>query len=213
MKLRVVLTDDHPFVLPGLRSVRVVVGDIEVVGLARTASQLLQLFETVSCEVVAAHLAIPAASGEAEDDLRLVRRLRRDWPHIRVIVAPGVTNAANLRAMACAGVTGVLGKSAPMDQIEGIVCAAGQRHTSMRPAIEREFEVAGSRPAMRAPRLTPRKSAVIRRFAGGCTPPRSAHALGREVHTVSRQKQDAMAKLGVSNDAGLFAFARAYGLL
>jgi two-component system capsular synthesis response regulator RcsB len=39
-----------------------------------------------------------------------------------------------------------------------------------------------------------------------------AQHLGRDVRTVSRQKRDAMAKLGVSNDPGLFAYVRAHGL-
>jgi two-component system capsular synthesis response regulator RcsB len=36
--------------------------------------------------------------------------------------------------------------------------------------------------------------------------------LERDVRTVSRQKRDAMRKLGVSNDPGLIAFMRAYSL-
>jgi two-component system capsular synthesis response regulator RcsB len=34
----------------------------------------------------------------------------------------------------------------------------------------------------------------------------------RDVRTISRQKRDAMGKLGVQSDPGLFAFARAHGM-
>ncbi|PVX97887.1 response regulator transcription factor [Paraburkholderia unamae] len=213
MKLRVVLADDHPFVLLGVRSALVACGDIEITGEACGASELFELLKTVPCDVVVTDLNMPAASGEAEDGLRLVRRLRHDWPDIRVVVLTSVANAAILRAVAHTGVTAMLRKNEPLDGLAGIVHAAGQGTAWISPAIERELASADGGSIMRVPRLTPRESEVIRKFAGGSSITEIARALDRDVRTVSRQKREAMAKLGVSNDAGLFAFVRAHGLL
>nr|WP_284509298.1 LuxR C-terminal-related transcriptional regulator [Caballeronia sp. GAFFF2] len=49
-------------------------------------------------------------------------------------------------------------------------------------------------------------------FAKGRTITEIAKALNRDVRTISRQKRDAMNKLGIRNDPGLFAFVRAQGL-
>ena len=213
MKLRVVLADDHPFVLLGVRSALVAEDDVEVVGEACSASGLFETLETVACDVVVTDLTMPAASGEAEDGLRLVRRLHRDWPGIRVVVLTSVASAAILRAVAHAGVTAMLGKSEPLDDLVAVVRGAAQGRAHISPAIEREIAAAECAPFTCVPRLTPRESEVIRKFASGSSITEIARALGRDVRTVSSQKREAMAKLGVSNDAGLFVFVRSHGLL
>lgn len=213
MKLRVVLADDHPFVLLGVRSALATEGDVEIVGEACSASELFEALETVSCDVVVTDLSMPAASGTAEDGLRLVQRLRRDWPAIRVVVLTSMANAAILRAVAHAGVTAMLRKSEPLDDLAAIVRGASQGRAHISPSIEREVAAANDSPSLCVPRLTPRESEVIRKFASGNSITEIARALGRDVRTVSSQKREAMAKLGVSSDAGLFAFVRAHGLL
>ena len=62
------------------------------------------------------------------------------------------------------------------------------------------------------PRLSPREIEVVRLFAKGHSITEIARELERDVRTISRQKRDAMNKLGVRNDPGLFAFVRARGL-
>ncbi|SDB84798.1 response regulator transcription factor [Paraburkholderia lycopersici] len=213
MKLRVVLADDHPFVLLGVRAMLAAGGDIEVVGEACGASELFEVLEMVTCDVVVTDLTMPAVSGEAGDGLRLVRRLRREWPGVRVVVLTSVANGAVLRAVAHAGVTAMLRKSEPMDDLAAIVRGAARGLAHVSPAIERELAAADSGSELHVPRLTPRESEVIRKLAGGSSVTEIARALGRDVRTVSSQKREAMAKLGVSNDAGLFAFVRAHGLL
>jgi two-component system capsular synthesis response regulator RcsB len=212
VKLRVVLVDDHPFVLLGVRSA-LAAGDIEIVGEACSASELYQVLETVACDVVVTDLNMPAATGLAEDGLRLVLKLRRDWPDIRVVVLTSVANAAVLRGVAHAGVMAMLRKCEPMHELADIVRAAAQGKAFLSPSIEREIAAAGAAPVNCVPRLTPRESEVIRKFANGSTITEIARALDRDVRTVSRQKREAMAKLGVSNDAGLFVFVRSHGLL
>ncbi|WP_042262678.1 response regulator transcription factor [Paraburkholderia heleia] len=213
MKLRVVLADDHPFVLLGVRSALLAADDIEVVGQACGARELLQTLETVACDVLVTDLNMPSASGEAADGLQLVRRLRRDWPHIPVVVLTGVANAVLLRAVAHAGVVALLRKTEPMDDLAAIVRGAAQGLAHLSPAIERELAAASGPSDLCLPRLTPRESEVVRKFASGSSITEIARAFGRDVRTVSCQKRDAMVKLGVSNDAGLFAYVRAYGLL
>jgi len=224
VKLRVVLADDHPFVLLGVRSALVEAGGIEVVGEAASPGALLRMLDTVPCDVVVTDLTMPGALYDAEDGLPLVRRLRRDWPSLHLVVHTSITNVAILRAVMNAGVTAMLSKSEPMCELTSAVCGAGYGRVYIGSSIRGGLEIAGAGlgsagadradglDAARPPRLSPRESEVVRQLARGRSVTEVARMLGRDVRTVSRQKRDAMTKLGVSNDPGLIAFVRAYGL-
>jgi two-component system, NarL family, captular synthesis response regulator RcsB len=215
LKLRVVLADDHPFVLLGVRSALEAAGDIQVAGEASGPRALFRTLENVPCDIVLTDLTMPSEPGAPEDGLLLVRRLRRDWPELRIVVLTSIANAAILRAVMNTGVTALIRKSEPMDELLAAVRGAGNGLRYVSRSILEELAAAGTErtDSTRAPRLSPRETEVIRQFVHGRTITEIARLLERDVRTVSRQKRDAMAKLGVSNDAGLFAFVRAHGLL
>ncbi|RQG99871.1 DNA-binding response regulator [Paraburkholderia dinghuensis] len=214
MKLRVVLADDHPFVLLGVRAALSESDGIEVVGEASSPAALFRILATVPCEVVVTDLTMPGGPDDAEDGLFLVRRLRRDCPSLHIVVLTSITNVAILRAVMHAGVSAILKKSESMDELIRAVRGAGCGPAYVGSSIQRDLAIAGLAGASstRVPRLSPRESEVVRHFAGGHSVSEIARILGRDVRTVSRQKRDAMTKLGVSNDPGLIALVRVYGL-
>ncbi len=214
MKRRVVLADDHPFVLLGVRSALASAGGIEVVGEATSPSELFRILQDVPCDVVITDLTMPDGPVETADGLRLVRRLCRDWPSLRVVVLTSITNVAILRAVMSAGSHAIVRKTEPIDALISAVRGIAHGHANAGMQAQGSFASTGGAGAAShaAPRLSPRESEVIRQFVGGSTITEIARHCGRDVSTVSRQKRDAMAKLGVSSDSGLFAFVRVHGL-
>lgn len=214
MNLRIILADDHPFVLLGIQATLASQGGVTVVGEATSPSSLLDVMETTVCDVLVTDLAMPDESGNAEDGLRLIRRIRTQWPDVRIVVLTSLTNAAILRSIMSDGVVGMLNKIESMDELAAAIRAAGTgRKYVSRSILEALAEASGESLGMSPMRhLSPRQAEVIRMFVRGHSISEIARHLGRDVRTVSRQKRDAMAKLGVSNDPGLFAFVRAHGL-
>jgi two-component system capsular synthesis response regulator RcsB len=214
VKLRVILADDHPFVLLGIQATLAGQCDVRVVGEATSPSSLFEVMHTTACDVLVTDLAMPNESGDAEDGLRLIRRIRSDWPQVRIVVLTSLTNAAILRSIIAAGVLGMLNKIESMDELAAAIRAAGagRAHVSrsVRDALSSTHGETLNLLPMRD--LSPRQTEVLRMFARGHSISEIAQHLGRDVRTVSRQKRDAMAKLGVNNDPGLFAFVRAHGL-
>ncbi|TDY53408.1 LuxR family two component transcriptional regulator [Paraburkholderia rhizosphaerae] len=214
MNLRVILADDHPFVLLGIEATLAEHGDVHVVGQATSPSSLFEVMKTTACDVLVTDLAMPNESGDAEDGLRLIRRIRSSWPQVRIVVLTSLTNTAILRSIIAAGVLGMLNKIESMDELAAAIrsAGAGRAHVS-RSVIEALTAASGETPRMSSMRdLSPRQTEVLHMFVRGHSISEIAQHLGRDVRTVSRQKRDAMAKLGVSNDPGLFAFVRAHGL-
>ncbi len=214
MKLRIVLADDHPFVLLGIRATFSTDENLEVVGEAASAAELLRLLPFTPCDVLVTDFAMPELGLQAEDGLRLIKRLRRDWPEIRIVVLTSMSNVAILRSILGAGAMSLLNKVESMDELAVAVKFAGVGRRYLSTSIVEALAVAGAENDTLGdgPRLSPREIEVVRMFASGLSITEIARFMQRDVRTISRQKRDAMSKLGVQNDPGLFAFARAYGL-
>ena len=212
--LRVIVADDHPFVLLGVRASLAVQDGIDIVGEADSPTGLIDLLKTTPCDVLVTDLTMPEANGLAEDGLRLVRRVRRDWPAVRIVVLTSLTNAAILRAIMSDGVTGILNKTESMEELAAAIRCAGYGRPYVGQPILDALATASGDPVGLSPirRLSLRETEVIRLFASGQSISEIARTLERDIRTVSRQKRNAMVKFGVSNDAGLFIYVRAYGL-
>jgi two-component system capsular synthesis response regulator RcsB len=215
VNLRVILADDHPFVLLGVRAVLETHADVAIVGEASAPTSLIKLLQSTPCDVLVTDLTMPEASGAVEDGLRLIRRIRRDWPSLRVVVMTTLTNVAILRSLASDGAVSMLGKMEAMDELWRAILASGKGEIHIGRAIvealaQPESEACDLRPN---PRLSQRQTEIIRMFVRGQSISEIATALGCHRRTVSRQKRDAMAKIGVANTPGLFAYVRANGLI
>ena len=214
MKLRIVLADDHPFVLLGIRATFSMDENLEVVAEAASAAELLRLLVYTPCDVLVTDFAMPEQGLQAEDGLRLIKRLRRDWPAISIVVLTSMSNVAILRSILAAGAMSLLNKVESMDELAAAVKFAGVGRRYLSTSIVSALAVAGAETDLlgEGPRLSPREIEVVRMFASGLSITEIARFMKRDVRTISRQKRDAMSKLGVQNDPGLFAFARAHGL-
>jgi two-component system capsular synthesis response regulator RcsB len=215
VNLRVILADDHPFVLLGVRSALSAHGDIMIVGEAGSPAALIDLLQRAACDVLVTDLTMPEVDGTAEDGLRLIRRIRDQWPTLRIVVLTSLTHTAILRSVISDGAVSMLNKTEPMTELVAAIRSASTGCTyisrSILEALARLDSDPGAMLQMR--RLSPRESEVIGMFAQGQSISEIARALGRDVRTVSRQKRFAMTKLGVTNDPGLFAYVRAHGAI
>jgi two-component system, NarL family, captular synthesis response regulator RcsB len=214
LKIRIVVADDHPFVLLGIKSTFSMDESLNIVGEANSVASLLSVLETTACDVLVTDFAMPEQATQADDGLRLIRRVRRDWPTIRIVVLTSMSNVAILRSILTAGATSLLNKVETMEELAAAVRFAGVGRRYLSSSIVAALAVAGAETDAlgEGPRLSPREVEVVRLFASGLSITEIARSLDRDVRTISRQKRDAMSKLGVQNDPGLFAFARAHGL-
>ena len=187
---------------------------MEVVGEANNATTLLPELVLKPCDVLVTDFAMPEPGLDANDGLRLIRKVRQDFPHVSIVVLTSVSNVAILRSILNAGAISLVNKAEPIELV-----ATAVRHASVgRRFVSASFVAALAEAGTETdfspeePRLSPREIEVVRLFAKGHSITEIANVLHRDVRTISRQKRDAMNKLGVRNDPGLFAFVRARGL-
>jgi len=215
MQLHIILSDDHPFVLLGTRAALEMHAGVTIVGEAANPASLIELLQHTPCDVLVTDLAMPGPSGCVEDGLSLVRRIRRGWPQLRIVVMTTLTNAAILRSVVSDGGVCVLGKSDSMGELWRAIKAASAGEAYLGRSIIKALAHPQTIECERPPALclSGMQAEVVKRLVGGQSIPEVAAALGCHRRTVTRRKREAMAKLGVTNDPGLFSYVRSYGIL
>lgn len=213
VQLRVVLADDHPFVRLGVRSAVSAHADIVIAGESANPTSLIELLQKVRCDVLVTDLSMPEADGTIDDGMRLVRRIRCDWPALRIVVLTSLASPVIARSILLDGAVSLLNKAGSMDELVSAIRSASAGHVHISQSILAALtEVDGAPPVSLSTRcLSPRETEVVGMFVRGRSVSEIARVLGRDIRTVSRQKRIAMAKLGVDNDPALFAYVRVHG--
>lgn len=203
--IRIILADDHPVVRSGVRAILERNGGARVVAEAATADELFAAIAGVALT----DFSMPG--GDAADGLSMLVRLRLRWPMLPVVVLTMAGNGGVLRAILDTGVLGLLNKSDALNELPLAIRAVERRRRYLGVSIRQLLDAGTGIPAAQTT-LSPRETEVLRLFASGLTVSAIARRLNRSVKTVSRQKQDAMAKLGLHSDLDVYAYARENGL-
>ena len=118
--ISVLLVDDHPVVIEGLRKMLATAGDIDVTGEAHDAANAIEQARSLDPDVILLDLRMPGASG-----IQAVRRMREQSVDSAVIILTSYGDQAYVRQALEAGADGYLLKSSrPEDLIASIRSAA-----------------------------------------------------------------------------------------
>lgn len=215
--MRIVICDDHPVVVLGVKAILAGYGEnFRVVGEANSGQQLLELLANQPCDLLITDFSMPGKSHQ-DDGLSMLRRLRAAWPDLLIIVLTMVRNPALLQSMLKLGVQGIVDKAGMVAELLQATQAvsAGRSYVSARHKAEaggalRRADITAGLPGTA---LSVREAEVVRLYAGGMSITQIADATNRSVKTISKQKSDAMRKLGLESNHDLVEFARANGLL
>lgn len=211
MPLKVILADDHPLVLVGGR-LALENAHIDVVGAAKAADELLGMLAERECDVVITDFLMP--SDRQDDGFPLLETITKQYPHVALVVLTMINRPAALQAMLSRGARGIIDKRAPMDELATAARAVADGETYLSETLlDILNEADETSVAMPGTPLSPREAEVIRMFVNGMSLQQIAEQEGKSVKTISRQKRDAMRKLGVDHDSLLGDFVRDHGLI
>jgi len=206
MFIRTIIADDHPIILHGAR-VLLRNAQIDVVGEAAGGRSLMALLQQQPCDVVLTDLAMP---GEGLDGRELLDRIRSTHPALPVVVLTATASPSVLVTLLRRGVRGALDKTADFDELAAAVrtAAAGQTYLSQNLRSHLQERDLSHRAQPMA--LSRGERDVLEGLRSGLNINAIAQRRGRSPKTVSRQKSDAMRKLGLNSNHELHAFLQAY---
>jgi DNA-binding NarL/FixJ family response regulator len=213
-KTRIVLADDHPIVLDGLRNLVRAEADFELVGEASGGLAALKVIRERRPDAAVLDISMPELNG-----IVLSRRLAGEMPGLRVLVLTLHEDRAYLNQALEAGVRGYVLKRSAVENLVHAIRAVMVGGTYVDPAIVgRVFEGnhAHTKPSANkgaSPALTDRESAVLKMAALGFTNKEIASRLDVGVKSVETYKARGLEKLGLRTRAELVRYASGQGWL
>ena len=209
--IRVLVADDHPAFRHGLEAMLAEVADVEVVGSARTGTEVVELARSLLPDVILMDLRMPELDG-----IEATRRLSRDVPAPAIVVLTMFEDDDSVFAAMRAGAHGYLLKGAEQDEIVRAVRAAAAGEAIFGPEVARRVitHFANGRGSTSAafPALTERERQVLEMVAAGKGNARIAHELVISLKTVRNHVSNIFTKLQVSDRSAAIVKARESGL-
>jgi DNA-binding NarL/FixJ family response regulator len=207
--IRVVLVDDHELVRSGFGLILAGQTDIEVVGEASNAEDGLRLVRKLRPDVALVDVHMPGMSG-----LELTERVQRADLGTHIVILTVVQDAQFPRRLLQSGALGYLTKGCAADELLQAVrtVARGQRYLDA--AVAREMALSAvDGEASPLESLSSRELEVALMLARGLAVNEIAKRLHLSAKTVSTYKQRLFEKLGVQHTIALAHVLSAHGLL
>lgn len=210
--ISVLLVDDHPVVIEGLRKLLETAGDISVTGTANDAHSALTQAQALKPQVILLDLRMPGATG-----IQTARRLREQEYDGAIIMLTSYGDQAYVTQALEAGADGYLLKSTPSEQLIKAIRDATHGRRQLSPelldgVLEEIGDLAREKTA-REFALTEEEAEILRRTSQGAS--NRAIASGMDLSEVSVKKKLATIyqKLGATDRASAVAVAIRRGLI
>lgn len=201
-QMKVLLADDHPIVLMGVREIIERDSRFKVVGEAMSSSELIDKISQLNPDVIITDYNMPGDE-QYGDGTRLVEYLRRHFPKPRVLILTVISNPQVLSWLYGLGISGVISKSAGLEQILVALDAFYRDGHYQQDTLEGAPSEDEAGISQMLSQLTVKEFEVLRLFATGVSVGEVAQSLNRSIKTISTLKISAMRKLNVDNDQAL----------
>lgn len=211
MTIRIVVADDHPFILDGLEQLFRAEADCEIVARTTDGEQALQAVQTHQPDVLVLDVRMPRLDG-----IELLRKMHELQLSTKVVLLTASLDDARLLEAFRLGASGlVLKESAPRLLVQSVRQVANGEQSwngkaiagALRLVLQREQAVAGA-----SAMLTPREIEVTRMVASGLRNKEIALRLEITEGTVKFHLHSIYEKLQIDGRYALMSYARDHGL-
>lgn len=206
--VKIVLADDHPFILFALKQLVAAEVDLDLVGEAATGLEALSLIRSTIPDVAVIDVGMPGMNG-----ILLARKIREERPTVRVVILTAHEDEVHLKQALAAGASGfILKRSATTSLMPAVRVAIGGG-TFVDPLMTHRLGKSAPPDAVGTVELSPREREVLKLTALGYGTKEIARSMAIGGKSVETYRSRALEKLGLKTRAEIVRFALLEGWL
>lgn len=211
--IRVMVVDDHPIVVNGLRDALQASDRFEVVGQAGDGEEAVRAAMELKPDVIVMDVIMPR-----KDGVDACREIMEVLPRTRIMMLTASTQEDAVIQALAAGATGYLQKySRPEELLQAVLDVAEDRLRIPDQLVKQVFATLSARqehqPAQPPHQLTALERETLKMFASGMSFPQIADRRGNSAVTVRNTLYRVQDKLGIGTKQELVVWAVRNGLV
>jgi DNA-binding NarL/FixJ family response regulator len=205
-KIKVLVVDDHPMVLEGMRSMLAQINFVHICGTAANAFEAVENIKKVTPDIVITDINMPEVSG-----IELALKIKTEFPKVKTIAMSTFKERSYISQMIQNGASGYLVKSASKEEIEEAILSVYEGKLYM--SLDLNFSASDNQQMSTIPVLSSREKEILLLIADGMTNPQIATKLFLSLHTVDSHRKNLLTKFAVNNTAGLIKHAAKFNMI
>ncbi len=206
MNIRLIIADDHPIFIDGMKGLLNSVAGIEVIAEALNGNELVEKVRTFKPDVVLTDIQMPV-----KDGIEATKEIHKQFPDIKVVALTMLNESLYIKKMLEAGASGYVLKTIDKEELIVVIkkVAAGEKHFSVEVTSQllNNFSGKASSPQTLADTLTKREKEILAHIAHGLTDKEIAEKVYLSPLTIITHRKNMLSKLGLKNKAELTRFA------
>ncbi|HVU53924.1 MAG TPA: response regulator transcription factor [Puia sp.] len=208
MPLRLVIADDHPLLIDGLRKVLEEIEDIQLLEPVNNGRHLLARLRQSPADMVLLDLHMPQLDG-----IEALKILRTEFPRTKVLVFTSYNQPKLLREIQDLGAKGCLYKSAGSIELKEAIRTVAAGGTWFREEKAHATPDRFMDEFMKKYQVTQREIEILRKIAAGYTTKEIGKQLFISEFTINAHRRNICRKLNIYTPVGLVNFAKEHGLV
>lgn len=211
--ISILLVDDHPLVLQGVRDLFLSQADFDVIGQETDALRAVETAVKLNPSVMVLDLMMPGLNG-----LDVIKQVVRRCPHIRIVVLSMHANPSYVWEALRSGAIAYVLKSAKSEELVHAVREASSGRRYLSPPLSNIEVDEYSRRAQQSQfdpyeMLTNRERQVLQMAAEGLTSSQIAEKLKIGIRTVETHRAHILRKLHIHSQTELVRYAIQRGIV
>jgi len=211
--IHVIVVDDHCLFRKGLRAIFMSCHpDIIMSGEAETGEELFRLLPATPSDLILLDIILPGMSG-----VEIARRLRRDYPALKILAISAENTAETIKAMLEAGIDGFISKQQGNDDeladaIRSVVSGLDYFGRDISYIL---YDIVKTK-TLNTPasiEFTAREIEIIRLCRDGLAGKQIADRLDIKPSTVNKHKEHIFQKLGINSSMEMVQYALKKGII
>lgn len=205
-QIKVLIVDDHPMVLEGMRSMLLQISFVDLIGTVTNAAEVFDMLKAHIPDILITDINMPEMSG-----IDLTAKMRLDFPKVKVIAMSTFKERSYISQMIQTGASGYLVKTASKEEIEEAILSVYEGKLYM--SLDINLSEEDKKTMGKVPVISSREKEVLELIADGLTNPQIAEKLFLSLHTVDSHRKNLLTKFGTNNAASLIKLAAKYNMI